>query len=32
MRNIFQGWNKSFKETKVKRDQEKFQKAVKEEL
>ena len=32
MRSVFQGWVKSFKETKIKRDQEKFQKAVKEEL
>ena len=32
MRNVFQAWNKSFKSTKVQRDKEKFDLAVKTEL
>ena len=32
MRELFQAWQKSFKQTKVKRDKEKFDNAVKAEL
>ena len=32
MRKVFQAWGKSFQETKVKRDKEKFDGAVKTEL
>ena len=32
MRDVFQAWNKNFKQSKVKRDQEKFDKSVKAEL
>ena len=32
MRKVFQAWNKEFKSTKVRRDKEKFDYAVKTEL
>ena len=32
MRNVFQAWGKNFKETKVRRDKEKFDRTVKLEL
>lgn len=32
MRDVFQAWNKTFMATKVKRDKEKFDLAVKNEL
>ena len=32
MKNVFQAWHKNFKVTKVKRDKEKFDLAVKQEL
>jgi hypothetical protein len=32
MRDVFQAWNKSFMASKVKRDKEKFDMAVKQEL